>query len=311
MSADYRQVFQPIWDRLGFKPIRVFRDGPRFFVVGGDYRGKKAIFKADVEAGPRRLRKARWRMRREALFLEHAGIRHIPKFYKKGVRRKLFWLLEEWVSGEPQEMGESTFLIKDSFFTERNLEYLLEFLVELHRLGRGAIPQFEEQFPRYTLVNYMNLIWTDRGHLLGEALAEKVGAFLKSCHKLFNANQTVITHHELYGPHIFVVPPSHGKPRGKLSVIDWENVGWGGPAYDFATIWIRSFAHRDFQTEFLNRFRALQDDRETFDRLFQIEVVLQGIGNLRYFKYTKVREERQIADGISEFLLESIERAVS
>ncbi len=302
--ADYQETFQPVFDRIGFEPAKTFREGPRFYVVGGGYRGKRAVFKADVEEGPRRLRKARWRTRREAIFLEYAGIKHIPEFYEKGVRRKFFWFLEGWVSGESQEMGGSTFLVKETFFTERNMEFLLEFLTELHRLGGKSIPQFEAHLPRYTLADYMNFIWSDRGHLLGKDLAEEAAVYLKSRHRLFNINQTVVAHHELYGPHIFVAPD-------QFSVIDWENVGWGNLAHDFVSIWIRSFAHPDFQSELLKRFRAKQKAKEVFDQLFRLEVILQGVGNIRFFKYAKAPEEKLVADEVSDFLRENLEKAVS
>jgi aminoglycoside phosphotransferase (APT) family kinase protein len=300
----YQEIFQPIFDRLNFEPTKVFRDGPRFYVVGGEYVGEKAIFKSDVEVGPRRMRKARFRMRREALFLKNAKLKHTPKFYKEGVRKRFFWLLEGWVPGESQERGESTFLIKDSFFTKRNLDYLIEFLMGLRRLGENPPPQFEEQLPRYTLANYMNLIWKEREQLLGRELSERASAFLKARHKLFNASQTVITHHELYGPHIFV-------DNGKLNVIDWENVGWGNTAYDFTEVWIRSFAHSDFQGELMKRFRSLQDDKKVFDELFRVETVLQGIGNLKYFRRESMsKEELAVAEEASDFLRENIEKAV-
>lgn len=309
--TNYQEIFQPVFDRLGFEPIKNFRNGPRFYVMGGEYKGERAIFKSDVEVGPRRLRKARFRMRREALFLEHAGIKHVPKFYGKGTRRRFFWILEGWAPGESQESGESTFLIKDSFFTEHNLGYMIEFLAELRRLGENPPQQFEERLPRYTLANYMSLIWKDRENLLGKGLSERASAFLKTRHKLFNSSQTVITHHELYGPHIFVDPPSREASGGKLNVIDWENVGWGNAAYDFTELWIRSFSHTDFQADFMGRFSALQENKELFDQLFRVEMILQGIGNLNYFRHKgMLKGEIAVADEVSSFLRENIERAI-
>ena len=304
LMVKYQDIFQPVFDKIGFSPLKTFRNGPRFFVVGGNCQGERVIFKSDIEAGPRRLRKARWRMQREAVFLEHAGIKHIPKFYKKGIWKKFFWVLEGWVSGESQELGESTFLIRDAFFSERNLNHLIGFLMSLQQLGKNSPPQFEKQLPRYTLGDYMNLIWNERSHYVSESLSERIAAFLKARHRIFNANQTAIVHHELYGPHIFT-------DEGEFNVIDWENVGWGNPAYDFVAIWIRSLFHKDFQAELFERFRARQKDKRIFDELFRIEVVLQGVGNLRFFKHTSVPEEKAVAEKVSEFLRESIEQAVA
>ena len=318
---NYQEVFQPVFDKLGFELTKTFREGPRFYVVGGEYRREKAtgperplarraIFKADLEAAAKRLPKARLRLQREAVFLRHAKLRYAPRFYAKGVCEDCFWILEEWVPGESQELGESTFLIRDSFFTDQNLRFFLEFLAELHHLSEKPQPQFEKYFSRYTLADYTYLMRIDRDSILGKVLSSKVDVFGKRRHQLFNKNQTMITHHEIYGPHIFVNPPSHKASEGEMNVIDWENVGWGNLAHDFVEFWIRSFAHQDFQAELSDRFRASQREKEVFDELFRLELILQGIGNLNHFKLTEVPEEREVAEEVSSFLLERIEKAV-
>ena len=49
--TQYQEIFAPVFSRLKFTPGKIFREGPRFFVVGGEYQGKKAIFKV-VEINP-------------------------------------------------------------------------------------------------------------------------------------------------------------------------------------------------------------------------------------------------------------------
>ncbi len=304
MVKNYQKLFQPVFERLNFKASKVFREGPRFYVIGGKYGGEKVIFKADLEASTKRLPKARLRLRREGIFLRHVRLEHVPLFYARGVEEEIFWLLEEWVPGKSQEMGESTLLIRDSFFTEQNLKYSLEFLNELHRLSERPRPEFEKHFSRYTLADYVYLMRIDRPSLLGRQLATKVDTFVKRQHRLFNETQTVVTHHELYGPHIFV-------NDGEMNVIDWENVGWGNPAHDFVELWVRSFTHPRFQSKLFQRFRASQKDKDVFDRLFRLEVILQGIGNLNHFKLTKLKEEKKVAKKFSEFIMEEIKKAVA
>lgn len=301
---NYRKIFQPVFDRYNFKPTKIFREGPRFYVIGGEYKEEKTIFKADLKAAEKHLPKARLRLRREGIFLRHIRLKHIPKFYARGVEGEIFWLLEEWVPGESQELGESSFLIRDSFFTDQNLKFSIEFLTELHRLSEKPQPQFKQHFSRYTLADYTYLMRIDRDSILGKSLSVKADVFLKRQHRLFNENQTVITHHELYGPHIFV-------NKEEMNVIDWENVGWGNPAHDFVELWIRSFAHRDFQREFFERFQASQKDKEVFDQLFRIEAILQGIGNMNHFKLTELEEEKKVAKEFSEFVMGEIEKAVA
>ncbi|GMR18887.1 MAG: hypothetical protein BMS9Abin34_009 [Patescibacteria group bacterium] len=304
----YQKVFQPVFDKLGLTITRAFREGPRFYVAGGEYQGEKVVFKADLESEKKPLTKAWFKLRREAAFLESGDLKHIPNFYAKGTHRGFFWLLQERVPGESQEQGESTFLIKDSFFTPKNLEYCLEFLTTLHNLPQTnqnpKFKEFEEKFAKkYTLADYVALIVSDRGELVGRKLTGRIDELIGRSHKFFDAQQTVITHHEFFAPHIFV-------NGGKLNVIDWENVGWGNPAYDFMELWIRSFAHPEFQAELLERFRAVHQDREVFDRLFALETVFQGLGNLKYFKAPEVAEERAVAGEVTAFLLKRIEQAV-
>lgn len=306
---DYQSTFQSVFDDLNFSPTKMFREGPRFFVVGGTYKGEKAIFKADVEDPKDGNRRAYLKLRREAAFLDSGELSHIPAFYAKGEQEEFFWLLEEWVPGESQEMGDSTFLLKDSFFTQDNLDFCLEFLTVLHQMPQEnkspKFKEFKEKFSkRYSLKDYADLIASDKEKLVGKKLMDKVDDFIDRRHGIFDSNQKVIAHHEFYAPHIFV-------SGDEFSVIDWENVGWGNPAYDFAELWIRSFSHPDFQGELLARFRDIQEDKDVFDQLFSLEVVLQGLGNLKYFKVADIPEEQKVAEEVRMFLRTNIDRVLA
>ncbi|NIT04483.1 phosphotransferase [Candidatus Saccharibacteria bacterium] len=306
---DYKKIFQSVFDELGFSATKVFREGPRFYVAGGQYKGEKAIFKADVEEGDPQNRRAYFKLRREAAFLECGNLAHIPKFFAKGERGDYFWLLEEWVPGESQEVGASTFLLKDSFFTEQNLVFCLEFLEVLNKLPKtNQNPKFEgfkEKFAkRYTLKDYTSLIASDRHKLVGGELMDIIYSYLERRHKIFDTNQVVIAHHEFYAPHIFV-------NGGELNVIDWENVGWGNPAYDFSELWFRSVTHADFQRELFERFRSRREDRDTWDELFNIEVLLQGLGNLKHFKVSSVPEDKEMVPKIKDFILNNINKVLN
>ena len=138
---------------------------------------------------------------------------------------------------------------------------------------------------------------------MGKKLMERIDEFLEDRHDLFDGQQTVIAHHEFYAPHIFI-------NGGELNVIDWENVGWGNPAYDLAELWFRSFDHPDFQKELLDKFRATQEEKEIFDQLFSLEVILQGLGNLKYFSLTDLADEKEVAGTLSEFMKEAINRVL-
>lgn len=303
--TNYHQIFQPVFENFGFKPTKVYRDGPRFFVVGGKYKGKKVIFKADVEPGPDRSLKARLKLRREAIFLEQAKFDYAPVLYEKGKKRRFYWVIEEWVVGKSQEVGESTFLFKNSFFTQKTLDQMVDFFGDLYRLGRRCPRRLAKKLPRYTLRDYEHLVHGSKTHVLKKNLRGKVGGFIEKHRRLFDSHRNVIAHHELYAPHIFI-----DKNR-RLKVIDWENVGWAGPPRDFTVLWIRSFAHDDFRDELLNRVRAFQEEKEVFDELFYLELMIQGILNLCYFRKPQLKEERAVAADITQFLKGRVEKILT
>ncbi|MEX1061936.1 MAG: aminoglycoside phosphotransferase family protein [Patescibacteria group bacterium] len=307
-TVNYQEIFTPVFKKTGFVPTKTFREGPRFFVVGGDYQGKKAIFKADVEDPEKETRRAFLKLRREAAFLKAVEFDQAPAFYSQGEEQDFFWMLEELVPGEGQEAGEGTFLFKESFFNKKNLQRVLDFLANLHRVGsynqNPAWIDFKNQFAkRYTLKDYAHLIASNKEYLVGKELMDKVDSFIASRHNLFDGNQTVITHHEFYAPHIFV-------NGGSLNVIDWENVGWGNPAYDFAELWFRSFNHPGFQKDFWENFRATQKEQEIFDQLFSLEILLQGLGNLKYFSMTQLEDEKKVVEKLNGFTQEAINRVL-
>lgn len=309
MVTTYSPIFAPLFEKLGFNPLKTFREGPRFFVVGGEYQGARVVFKSDVEKIKNRLPKAKRRLRGEALFLETAGLDHIPRFFAQGTHRGYFWVVEEWVPGESQELGESTFLFKPAFFTAENLDFILDFWKTLHALPRtnrtSGFRRFQKEMAkRYTLKDYAALATLGKEELVGSARAQQISDFIGKNHRLFDYHQTVMTHHEFFAPHIFV-------NHHELNVIDWENVGWGNPAYDFTELWMRSALEPDFQRELERRFRRQQPDPEVFDQLFRIERILQGLGNLRLFTAPPVAEERRVAEQMKTFLLEQIERSLT
>ncbi|GEM_PF-5884858 len=305
----YQEIFQPLFEKLGFNPLKFFREGPRFFVVGGEYRQERVVFKSDVEKLKTQLPKAKMRLRGEAFFLEVAQLEHVPRFFAKGTHRGYFWVIEEWVPGESQELGESPFLFKPTFFTTENLRTVLGFWKALHELPRtnrtAGFRYFQEKIARrYTLADYASLATFGKESLVGAAQLRQIGDFVEKNRRFFDAHQTVITHHEFFAPHIFINRP-------ELNVIDWENVGWGNPAYDFTELWMRSVLYPEFQQELEHRFRRQQPDPEVFDQLFRIERVLQGLGNLQLFATTQIKEEQRVADRMKEFLWRQLEEALA
>ncbi len=274
--------FEKLFKNIDFRPQKAFREGPRVWVVGGDFDGKKAVFKTPFERDKKHEQTLLdEHLHREALFLKDAPgylSLHLPALYNDGVWEGRSWYLIEWVNpGKPQCSESSDFLMLDTFFTPGNLKWVLVVLGGLRRFSLELSNDLRADLAKtaYELSSYRQLLEPQGRKFFEKRVWEKITDFLDAAEPVYNRfNSTTVTHHEFYGSQILSSNESY-------KICDWENVGWGHPLRDFANLWIRSFQHPYWQKEFLARFRAQAglEERE-FEVLFGVEKILQNFGNL-------------------------------
>lgn len=321
-------MFEEFFNKIGFKPQKVFRPGPRVYVVGGWCCPRRARLQfAGANDGRRRsapgaprLRRAVFKsafkkevrlsekLRREAVFL--AGVPkylapHLPKVFNFGqLKRGQFWYLAEWVwPGKSQSVGDSNFLMESKFFTQKNLNWALKVLSGLRRFSANPPQPIKKELSAtvYDLKSYRRLLEPQGRKFFDLATWERVKNFLDQAAPIYNrVNRTTITHHEFYGSQIL----SSGR---SLKLTDWENVGWGHPLRDFTTLWIRAFEHPAWQKRFLKGFKeSLRLNEKDFGILFGVEKILQNFGNLVLFDQTELKEERRVKREAMEFFRQCI-----
>ena len=274
--------FKELFKNIDFRPQKAFREGPRVWVVGGDFDGKKAVFKTPFEKEKKHKQTLLdEHLHREATFLKDAPeylSLHLPTLYSDGVWEGRSWYLIEWVNpGKPQCSESSDFLMLDTFFTPDNLEWVLKVLGGLRRFS-SELPnalRFDLDKTAYDLSSYRQLLEPQGRKFFENEVWEKIIDFLDRAEPAYNRlNKATIAHHEFYGSQIL-------SSNASFKLADWENVGWGHPLRDFANLWIRSFQHPAWQRDFLAEFRAqvgLEDS--DFEILFGVEKILQNFGNL-------------------------------
>jgi hypothetical protein len=315
VKVDYRIEFESLFRKLNFSPEKVFKNGPRVLVAGGRWQQKETVFKASCGIATSKTKQG---LQREALFLESSPsyLRPmVPVIYDWGdFLGKSFWYLVEWVRpGNTQNIGESDFLFKNTFFTQEALEWALGLLRGLRRYSLkmpGDLGLRENvSSTGYDLAAYRGLLEGMGKALLPPPVIEQASTRLDEAAGVYDRwNQTTLVHHEFYGSQILASGESF-----KLS--DWENLGWGHPLRDFSTLWFRSFLHPTWQAEFLSRFKAelLAEGGMTekeFTILLGVEEILQGFGNLSHFKRSALAAEVEIRKKATAFFRRGIMEAL-
>jgi len=274
--------FEKLFKNINFRPQKAFREGPRVWVVGGEFKDRPAVFKTPFDnEQTQRQTLLDEHLRRETLFLTAAPdylYPHLPTLCDHGVWEGRFWYLIEWVKpGKPQCSESSDFLMLDTFFTPGNLEWILGVLDGLRRFAQELPKSLEKDLNKtaYGLSDYRRLLEPQGRKFFENGVWEKITDFLDKAEPVYNRfNETTVTHHEFYGSQIL-------SSNASYKLADWENVGWGHPLRDFTNLWLRSFSHPEWQKYFLDEFHAragLGD--EDFETLFGVEKILQNFGNL-------------------------------
>lgn len=279
-------MFEELFRTKKFQPQKVFRQGPRVYVVGGCWGEARedAVFKTAFRGG---VSLTSQHLRSEAIFLKSVPFylaSLVPALYDFGCEKNgRFWYLVEWVKpGKRQVLGESDFVMMNNFFTQSNLSWCLQVLAALRRLSGEVSPQFAREISRtsYKLSDYRVLMGPQGRKFFDRKTLAKAKNFLDAAEPIYNrANRAAVTHHEFYGSQILTCGrpfdstqggPAHSASSGHserkskseqrrtgrtVKLVDWENIGWGNPLRDFTSMWVRAYEHPAWQKKFLDNFR--------------------------------------------------------
>lgn len=255
----------------------VLLDGPRFFVSRGTFSGKPAILKrvlSDQDTWSNRA------LSKDSLFLR--DIHHspsalkefLPRLYVFGEEEGKMWQCRELVGGDSLAVAGSTFLVNMEMLESQLIGQLISFLALLHQVSRYFSSDLIALFSKPPVLrNHIRGVLLDRETDSRFAPAQE---FLAEEEGFFDTQPKVSAHFEFFAQHLFW----DGK---QLKVIDWENIGWGDPLFDFTALWMRMWRGPAKQERFWEIFQRSFPDGDSFGRLFQVDKVVQAYGNWRFF----------------------------
>ena len=276
--------------------LDVYRNGPRFFVAACQMGDRRVIFKMCFKS-PKTDPFPNHGLKKEALLLSYFSQRD-PRFFQ-GRTGRIYaygligrrWYIREQLSGEVQNIKDSNFIFKPSFFTAGTIRWYTTFFGRVHRLSHRFPPHLRRVYTGHNLETNMALIgWYKLPQLIDSPqIIERTQRFLLERSRIFDTNQNALTHYEPYASHFF----KHGP--NKFFIIDWENVDWGTAAHDLSVLWCRGRLHPAWQKALLRSFYRQTLFKKHFWELFTVEVLLQSINNIDYFILTTNPTEKKYA----------------
>lgn len=271
---------------------RVIRDGPRYW-VGRVRRGAtplilKTVVRDDPWQGPLSAKQFRPsdQLRAEIVTLEELG-RHAgelrgraPVIHARAVGEKV-WSLREVVGGPDMAAGFSPFVFAPVFYKTVSPAELVAYIESYQRLTpelAGHIATSPRSY-QMSLRAKMIMAGLDNPQPSLQPCAAAAVSYLNARQMLHDQAGLVLTHGELYPPHIFY--------DGEVCVIDWENAALGNAAHDFVAVWIRAYADGQWQARFLeNMAQHRQFSTPQWQQLWDLEVVYQAAGALNYLDWS-------------------------
>lgn len=267
--------------RLSIK--RIIKNGPRYFVAEITYKKKRALFKVCLYT-PSTDFLTNEKFSREILFLRfisqssHTAIRRaVPALYASGVAPRA-WYIREYIQGKPQNVEGGNVTIKKSFFTYKNVDWLISVFASLQEVTpRELSPAFKRLLyqPEFKsqILKFINPHWKRVNRVLKVPRASHVlRRYFLNHIGVYNRSPRVLVHQEPYGVHFI-------KQKNSIRTIDWENISWGNSAHDMAVVWMRASKHPRWQ-EILHQRTAKKSAYDNFQQLWELEIIMQSVFNI-------------------------------
>jgi len=246
-----RKQLEGFLTRCKAKLIAIERNGPRYLVARVLWRGKTCLLKFCLY--PRSVdRMTNDKFSREVLFLKFLksqNTRRIynlaPHLYDGGAGTRA-WYLREYLNGETFTVNNGNIRFKKSFFTEKHLKEIIADFSALQRIRPLDLPKIlRKEMSRSDSIaaawQYITPQWKNIARLIKDpSAARDLPRMLRARQYVFDHAPYALSHQEPYATHFI-------KAQGKLRMIDWENINWSSPLYDYSSLWMRASEHPAWQ----------------------------------------------------------------
>lgn len=281
-------------------PLRVLRYGPRFVCIHVRNGEQEGMFKMVLplnERGPHNTPAGyTWtdhdniailerRLLKEALFLQYFSQHLGPNGFEPQIQAMSetspVWSLRTYIDERTMSAWDSNFIFSQRFYTEVEPHQVIDFFRHMHRLSDNLPLPLSDIIAEFvsTLTNPSRFERSvarakqmPKFKGVAKALEKKFASFEVN----YAEYERVVTQYEPYSCHLFVV-------NDKVSLIDWENVGWGHKLQDLSVLWMRCFDVPEWQAEYERLLEAYGYFEGNGRLYWESEILIQSFANHEYF----------------------------
>jgi hypothetical protein len=263
----------------GLRPVRVYRDGPRYYVAevtdgSRSYQYKRVIgeesYYCDID-GLTYTPAIQLTVECHAL----AGLSnfasqidgYIPNLVSMGGTSQP-WYLQEHIEGRWLGMSQSPFFFAEGALRALSPAKAVSYFTSLQALTTvWANDNLVAAPARRAQTNPLFFEWASQ-RVAAALETDEAGllSVVEAACKLTDEAAPVITHLEPYPPHLFLV-------KGQLAVIDWENARLDHRYADLAKLWARAYEWPEWQEEFLEHLHKDDFEYDLWDAALLLSLV--------------------------------------
>lgn len=281
-------------------PLRVLRYGPRFVCIHVQNGKQEGMFKMVLplsERGPHNTPDGyTWtdhdnisvlerRLLKEALFLQYFSKHLGPDGFEPQIQalsvESPVWSLRTYIANKTMSAWDSNFIFSQRFYAEVEPHQVIDFFRHMHRVSDSIPEPLSDMISEFvsTLTNKNRFERSvERAKQMPQfaQYAKKLESKFASYADNYSDYQPVVTQYEPYSCHLFVV-------NGKVSLIDWENVGWGHTMQDLSVLWMRCFDAPKWQDEYVKLLESYGYFEGNGRLYWESELLIQSFANHQYF----------------------------
>lgn len=298
-QSEIKQICQK--ENLAFK--KIIRTSSRFVLVLTRKKNKDIVLK--ILRKPKRIF-ARIAFQKEAGALDFfTKLKNphlkVPQFLGTGIFKRYPYQKREFIKGEVLEKKDDYFFKKLKRGEIRKISKILSALNRVRlSLIKSGVPNLSD-FGKGHFDFTLRLHQREINLFFKKEQIKRLLDLIEKAKKSLSAENAVVVHGEVHPDNLV------RDKKGKIFLLDWENIGSGNPAHDPVSVFLR-LKENSLSQFFLNNLDFI--NQRGFQLFFQLEVVLQSLGSLSYFEKSKKqisKKKREMArihflKKINEFL---------